>query len=242
MTNDHGIARVALNRPAARNAIPADGWAALAGCITDAAMRDPCVLVVESAVAGSFCAGADLDDLARLADDPAGGTELRLGMAAACDAIATLPCPSIALVDGGCFGAGVALAIACDLRVAGPAARFAIPPARLGIVYPAADVARLVALVGRAQVIRLLATGATIDGSEAARIGLVEIHATDAAAATAELAEAITANAPHSVTALRAMASGALTGAAADRSFDEAFAAPAFATRIAAMRGSRRTR
>lgn len=242
LTIEQGIARLALDRAAARNAIPADGWTLLAARIAEAAAADPRVLILGSAVAGSFCAGADLDDLALLAQDAAGGTALRTGMAAACDAIAALACPSIAAIDGGCFGAGVALAMACDLRIAGPAARFAIPPARIGIVYPAADVGRLVALVGRAQAILLLSTGSVIDGGEAARIGLVDRLADDAAAAADDLARSIAANDAASVAALRAMASGTLAGAVADEAFDRAFTGLAFAERIVAMRGARRAR
>ena len=95
-------------------------------------------------------------------------------MRAALDALRDLPIPTIASIEGPCYGAGVALAMACDLRIAGRGARFAITPAKIGISYPQEDVHRLVALVGPGQAARLLFTAETIDGAEAERIGLVE--------------------------------------------------------------------
>ena len=72
------------------------------------------------------------------------------------DSLRDLTIATVALVEGPCYGAGVALALACDLRIAGPGARFAITPAKFGISYPQEDVAGLVALVGPGQASRLL--------------------------------------------------------------------------------------
>lgn len=169
-----GIATISLDRAAARNALPTAAWRYLAA--TAAAVPiEARVVVIASAVPGIFCAGADLVDLARLAEDVSARTAFRTAMRDGVEAIAALPMPVIASVTGGCFGAGVALALAADLIVAAPDARFAIPPARLGIGYPAGDVARLVARIGRGQAARLLFTGAAIDAPEAQRIGLVEL-------------------------------------------------------------------
>jgi enoyl-CoA hydratase/carnithine racemase len=79
-----------------------------------------------------------------------------------------------------CVGGGCGLAIACDLRVAGPAARFGITPAKLGLAYSLHDTKLLVDLVGPAQAKRILFTGRLIDAAEAARIGLVDRLADDA--------------------------------------------------------------
>src|SRR3546814_14215523 len=119
------------------------------------------------------------------------------------DTLRDLPIPTIALVEGACFGAGVALAMACDWRVAGPGARFAITPAKLGIAYPQEDVHRLVSLVGVGQAARLLFGAQSIDAEEAARIGLVEVAASgDVADALRDLASAVIANAPPTPRAL----------------------------------------
>src|SRR3546814_18301748 len=83
-----------------------------------------------------FCAGADIKDMASLEADPALRSLFRQEMARSLTALKQLPIATIAAIDGGCFGAGVALALACDIRIAGKHAVFGITPAKLGILYP----------------------------------------------------------------------------------------------------------
>ncbi|MBB3692937.1 enoyl-CoA hydratase/isomerase family protein [Sphingomonas sp. BK580] len=168
------VAIVSIERPDARNALPTGAWRALAASLQTLPTRAR-ALLLRSAVPGVFCAGADLADLARLVEDVDARTEFRRALEDAVGALAALPIPTVAAVEGGCFGAGVALALGCDLIVATPAARFGIPPARLGIGYPAGDVARLARRIGRAQAARLLFTAGSIDSAEALRIGLVDM-------------------------------------------------------------------
>ncbi len=216
------VAAVLLDRPEARNAISMEGWRALARCFADLAASDASVVVLRSAVPGVFSAGADLAELARLADRPDERAPFRETMRAAIDAFAALPIPTVAAVDGGCFGAGVALALAADLIVAGQEARFAVPPAKLGIGYPAADVARLAARVGRGQAARLLFTAAPIDAGQALRIGLA-----DQIADADEIATTIATNDADALRLLKRVLAdpGHPAHAAA---FDASFGSPAF--------------
>lgn len=229
---DDGLARLTLNRPERRNAIPAAQWGMLAERI-DAA-RGARALIVTGAE-GAFCAGADLADFPMTPDDAA---RFRLAMRGALDALRGLPIPTIALIDGACYGAGVALAMACDLRLAASDAPFAITPAKIGISYPQEDVHRLVELVGPGQAARLLFTGLSIDGAEAARIGLVELAA-PLAAREAAIA-AILANGAESLVALkravRLAAGGARTDAEQDGAFDALLDGPELARRLEARR------
>lgn len=195
-----GIATIALDRPEARNAMPTDAWRDLAATVARLP-ADACVVVIASTRPSIFSAGADLRDLARLATDVPARAAFRDAMRAGIEAVAGLPMPTIAAVEGGCFGAAVALALACDLIVAGPEARFAVPPARLGIAYPAPDIARLTARVGQGAARRLLFTADTIDVSEALRIGLV-----DTIEASAEVAARIAGNDPAANALLKRMA------------------------------------
>lgn len=229
------VATITLGRPAARNAVPIASWDGLADRVEDAAAAAR-VILLRSAVAGCFCAGADLTEFPALMADPALVVRFREGMARATGALAGAAVPVIAVIDGGCFGAGVALAMACDLRVAGEQARFAIPPARLGIAYPQADVDRLRALVGPGQAARLLLTGDAIDAAEAARIGLVEMVVEDADGAGQAMASTIAANSALAIRALRA----ALRGGAGDAAFDALFAGPDLAERHAVVASRRR--
>jgi enoyl-CoA hydratase/carnithine racemase len=237
-----GVARLRLDRPQARNAVPANGWDELAERCADALGGGAAVLVLASA-RESFCAGADLADFRRFIADPAEATAFRLAMRRGLDALRDLPVATIALVEGPCFGAGVALAMACDLRIAGPAARFAITPAKLGISYPQEDVARLVELVGPGQAARLLFGAISLDSAEAERIGLVELAPADPAAAADALADAIRANSPQSIAILKRGIRLALDGVrrddAQDRRFDEMFRSAELPARLAELRPGR---
>lgn len=216
------VATVLLDRPQARNAISGEGWRSLTRCFTELAASDESVVVLRSAVPGIFSAGADLTELARLADHPAERAPFRETMRAAIDALAALPMPSIAAVEGGCFGAAVAVALAADLRVASEGATFAVPPAKLGIGYPAEDVARLAARVGQGQAANLLFTAAPIDASEARRIGLVDLSAN-----ADEVAATIAANDADSIRLLKAFLTPPLDPAHG-AAFDASFGSPAF--------------
>lgn len=239
LTLDGPVARLRLDRPEARNAIPARDWALLAHRCGEAT-RSGARLLVLSGTKQAFCAGADLQDFPAFAADPKATGAFRQQMRTGLDAVRDLPIATIAAVEGPCYGAGVALAMACDIRVAGEGARFAITPARFGISYPQEDVARLVALVGPGEASRLLLGASTIDSAEAARIGLVELAAADVGAAVDELAAAILANSGESIAvlkrAIRLAAEGANRDGGQDREFDALFGSADFRARLAALR------
>ena len=237
LTFDGAIARLTLERPEARNAIPAAGWAALEARIGEAGRSDARVLLVDGA-GEAFCAGADLGDFPAMQDDADAAAAFRLAMRGAIEALRNLAVPSVAAIDGPCFGAGVALAMACDLRIAGRGARFAITPAKIGISYPQEDIFSLVALVGPAQAARLLFTAGTIDADEALAIGLVE--QVDPPGGAEGVAAAIAANAPESLATLkrglRLASEGRRSDAGQDRIFDALVSGDELARRLEALR------
>ncbi|TFI59271.1 enoyl-CoA hydratase/isomerase family protein [Sphingomonas parva] len=234
------VARLTLVRPEARNAIPAHGWGDLAARAEEAVAAGARLLLVGGAGA-AFCAGADLGDFDALRDDPDARARFRTNMEDALERLARVPIPTLALIHGACFGAGVALAMACDLRLAAPAARFGITPAKLGIAYPQSDVARLVALVGPGQASRLLFTAGTIDAGEAARIGLVEIVSDDLESSAEALTQVVLANSAGSLAALKRgiglASAGHARDAGQDESFEALFGGEDLAARLAAFRG-----
>ena len=175
---DGSVGTIRLHRAAKRNAVTYDMWVAL-GEACHRMAHDPAVRVVVLRGEGDhFCAGADITEL--LAERAAGVPSFMDVNMAAEHALATLPKPVIAVVQGDCIGGGAALAIDCDLRIAVHGSRFGITPAKLGIVYPPASLERAVRLLGPAAK-RLLYTGDLIDAAEAHRIGLVdELVAPDA--------------------------------------------------------------
>lgn len=220
---DGQIARLTLNRPAARNAIPAGEWPSLAAAVDQAEQSGAHVLLVTGA-GGSFCAGADLSDFKAMHGDADMRVRFRQSMRQALGRLQGSTIVTVALIEGSCFGAGVALAMACDLRIAGTGASFAIPPAKLGISYPQEDISNLVTLVGPGQAARLLFSAEAIDGAEAARIGLVERDAGLALSATVEtLAATMAAYSGSSLAALKGGIRLAAAGVAQDEGQDARF-------------------
>ena len=94
-------------------------------------------VVVLRGAGDHFSAGADITEL--LADRATGSPSFMDANMAAEHALAMLPKPTIAVVQGDCIGGGCAVAIDCDFRLAVAGARFGITPAKLGIVYPPAS-------------------------------------------------------------------------------------------------------
>jgi enoyl-CoA hydratase/carnithine racemase len=168
--------------------------------------------------------------------DPEAAAQFRVAMREGIERIAALPIPTVALIGGACFGAGVALAMACDLRLVAPQALFAITPAKFGISFPQEDIARLVGLVGPGQAARLLLAAQPIDSAEALRIGLAEGRAEELEG----FVEALTANSAASLKVLKRglRLAGAGIGAdpGQDRAFDELLASEELADRLARIR------
>jgi enoyl-CoA hydratase len=129
------------------------------------------VLVVRGA-GGAFAAGTDIAQFqAFTSGDDGVAYERRLD--ALIDRLEAVTRPTIAAIDGAAVGGGCAIALACDLRLVTPRARLGIPVARtLGNCLSAANIARLVDLVGQAMVKDLLFTGRLIDADEAHALGL----------------------------------------------------------------------
>ncbi len=94
------------------------------------------VIVLKGDGGNDFCSGADISEFAAVRSDHESATHYEALNVAAFAAIRQAPVPVIAAICGICFGGGLGLAAACDLRIADRSARFAIPAARLGLAYP----------------------------------------------------------------------------------------------------------
>lgn len=235
LSREGAVATIALVRPEARNALSTAAWQQLAAAARN--VGDARAVILRSDVAGIFSAGADVREFEALAADAALRVPFRNAMRAAIDAIAALPVPVIAAVDGGCFGAAVALILAADIRVAGNLAEFAVTPARLGLGYPEQDTARLSAQVGKGMASLMLFTGDKLRADEAHKVGLVELKVRKAAETAQSIANAVAGNAPASIRQLKAALNGA-TGL--DPAFDAAFGGHEFAEGLAAFRERRK--
>jgi enoyl-CoA hydratase/carnithine racemase len=194
------VATVVIRNPARRNAMTPAMWRQLPVLLDDLE-ADPAVrALVLTGADGTFCAGADLGDLDELLD--AGDASIAV---AAEERLARFAKPTVAAIRGACVGGGCQLAVACDLRIAAGDARFGVPPARLGLVYPAPTTRRLARLVGPAAAKHLLFTSELIDADRALRIGLAdEVLPVDGLAARVdEITAAVVARSQLSVAAAK---------------------------------------
>ncbi|HCA85829.1 MAG TPA: enoyl-CoA hydratase [Streptomyces sp.] len=166
-----GIATVTIHHPAKRNAMTAAMWRELP-VLLERLAADPSVrALVLTGSGGTFCAGADIGELGTAGQDDGGPQSLA---AAAEEALAAFPKPTLAAVRGYCVGGGCQLAAACDLRFAAEGSSFGVTPARLGIVYPATATRRLTRLVGPATTKYLLFSAELIGAERALRTGLID--------------------------------------------------------------------
>ena len=190
-----GVGWITLNRPAAINAINdairTGVPAALAAMDADDAIR---VIVVQGSGPRGFCAGADIKE-----NKPVEGAiaaRERLTRAPWIESFDRVSKPVIASIHGYCFGGGLEIALACDIRIACGDARFALPETGLGLIPGGGGTQRLPRLVGLAKALDLLVTGDRIDAAEALRCGLITrlvAERGDLERETAELAKRIAA-------------------------------------------------
>jgi len=175
------IAMITFNRPDKHNALTIEMFREIPRIFgeLDADQRVK-VIVVRGAGERAFASGADIAEFRELRSTPEDAAHYNLAVAVAEDAIEASSKPTIAHVHGYCIGGGCGVAVACDFRLADTKARFAITPARLGIVYSVEPTKRLYDLVGPAQAKLLLMTGRQITAQRAHEIGLVEeVHEPD---------------------------------------------------------------
>lgn len=218
-TTNGPVATLTFNRPEARNALTWEMYDALvAACDTVDANPDIRVFVVKGA-GQAFAAGTDIAQFTGLSTaEDALAYERRLD--AIIDRVEHVAVATIAQVEGVAAGGGCLIALACDLRVCAPAAKFGVPIARtLGNCLSAANYVRLLDLVGPAHLKDLLFTGRLIDAAEARTLGLVtRIAAADEIdTVTSELTTTIAANAPLTIRATKEALRRLRSADAADR-------------------------
>lgn len=250
LTVADGVATILFERRAARNAMLLRTWRALADAVA-AADADPAVgVIVLRGAGGHFGAGNDIAEFAALRADRTGAEGYGWAMARAMMAIEQAAKPVVAGIEGSCFGASVAVALAADLRLASRDAVLAITPARLGALYLRSDHHRLVALVGPGQARRMIFTACALGAEQAEAIGLIE-QCADAGRFEDELAaltEAILAGSTHTLRHSKRLLRGAGAGHAPAETaesigwFADAMQGPDFAEGVTAFLAKRAPR
>jgi len=173
-SSDGAIARVAFDRPHAHNAMTWSMYEQLE-CICAKIRADSSIRAVAFAGVGgkAFIAGTDIAQFRNFASAEDGAAyEKRVEKFV--QAVDTLPIPTLAVVEGWCVGGGLAIASACDLRVATPSARFGVPIARtLGNCLAAGVYARLLAEFGVGRAKRMLLLSEMLTAEEAREAGFL---------------------------------------------------------------------
>ena len=166
------VAYVTVNNPGKRNALGIEGKRGIAATFGELAKNERLrVVVITGAGEKSFIAGADI---AEMKDLDAAHAEVEHTLThVANESIRALPVPVIARVNGYCFGFGMELAAACDIRIGVETAKFGMPEVRVGIPS-GMEAALLPALVGWGKAAELVLTGDIIDAHEAYRIGFLQ--------------------------------------------------------------------
>jgi len=199
LTNDDGEIRwLTFDRPERKNAIPFDGFEALRDVFVEFDRSDQRVLIIQGN-GGAFCAGADLDPEARGEMVSASFRHQRMKIIdEAATALHRLTKPTIAAVEGYAVGAGMNLALGCDVVIAAESAQFSEIFVKRGLTLDFGGTWLLPRVVGLQRAKELALSGRMVDADEAAKIGLaLEVVPTDRLQDRAmELAESFLAGAP----------------------------------------------
>lgn len=179
---DDAVVTLRLSNPARLNAFDRSQWAALDAAIADAAADDSVRLVILRGDGGkAFSPGADISEFETERASPEQAQDYGNAMDATLDRIRTCPHPTLAAIEGACCGIGLAVALACDLRLCTESSRFGVPVSRLGIAMALPELKLVVDAVGPANALEILLEGRVFDAARAAAMGLVNRVAPDSA-------------------------------------------------------------
>ena len=168
------VATIVFDQKGRRNALRLKTWLALPRLIAEAEQRPDVELLVLRGAHGVFGSGNDIVEFGAVRGDPGAAKTFGAAMAKAMQAVEAASKPVLVAIEGVCYGASVALALAGDLRVAATNATFAVTPAKLGVIYLRSDLHRLVAAVGTGPSKLLIYSAEPVSAARAQQIGLVD--------------------------------------------------------------------
>lgn len=185
-TNDN-IVIATLNRPRARNTVSFPMWEAMAKLVSQLEDESPARALILQGAEGYFSSGGDVKiPPARGEGALARGKRLEIGQRVL-NRIQALPMPVIAAVEGGAYGVGWGIALACDLTFAGASVQFGAPFVKIGVVPDGGTAWMLTRELGRRKAMEILLSCEPIPASEAAALGLVNQVVPDGQALDAAL-------------------------------------------------------
>jgi methylglutaconyl-CoA hydratase len=198
--DERGVARVTLNRPEVYNAYNGELIAALLTAYDALAAKNPRAVVI-SGQGKNFQAGADVGWLNSVRQSsPQDNLKASRMTAEAVQRLNLLPVPTVALVQGACFGGGTGIVAACDIVIAADNAMFSIAEVRVGVAGTII-IPQLNDAIGLRQVRRYALTGERFDAKEAHRIGLVHeiVPLAELEAAGERIVDELLTNGPEAV-------------------------------------------
>ena len=193
------VATFTMNRPARRNALTGTMLEAMLEGFARVAADDDIGVVILTGAEGAFCAGGDVKAMAEGTEFAAQGLEAKAaGLRRVMETsrlLHEMPKPTIAVVPGAAAGAGLSLALACDMRIASRSAKFATAFARVGYSGDFGGSYYLTSLVGTAKARELYFTAELLDAEAANRLGMINrlVDDDNLATATKDLAEQLAA-------------------------------------------------
>jgi len=201
-----GIGRMIFNNPERHNAVSLDMWDAadkiLKDFVEDDAVR---VIIVTGAGGKAFVSGADISKFEKERGSPDSVRHYNDRVRQVYDGVHALSKPTIAMVNGYCIGAGLGLAVCCDLRFCSDKSKFGLPAAKLGLGYPFEGLNRLVKTVGPGAARDITFSGRRLDAEEALSIGLVQkvLAEDELEEFVVSYAKTVAANAPLTVKSMK---------------------------------------
>lgn len=217
-----GVATVTLNRPEVNNAYDGDLIQGLLATMDALGGQRELRVVVLRGNGRHFQAGADLSWLRDVAArSEAENVRVSRATAEAVHRLNTVPVPTVALVQGGCFGGGTGIIAACDVVIAADNAIFSISETRWGLMA-GIIIPQLNDAMGVRQVRRYALTGERFDAHEARRIGLVHevVPLAELDAAGARIVDQLLQNAPDANAQTKAVALASAWGKVSDEMFE----------------------
>ena len=205
---DNGVGWLTFNNPERRNAVSLDMALRVSEVMEEfTANGDVRVVVLKGAGGKAWVSGADISEFENRRANAEQAHGYQRNSLSMYEAVHDCPKPVIAMIQGYCMGGGVALAVACDLRIAATDAIFAIPAARLGIGYHANFTRWVVETVGAPTAKEILFTARRYPAEEALRIGLANrvVPVEDLESYTRDYVKTIVENAPLSLRATKAI-------------------------------------
>ena len=206
-----GLAIITIHRPQAKNALTANMWAQLAAIAKQSILNPNNKVLIIRGYGHNFTAGSDIKEFNAISLEEA--EHAFIHMENTISTVEQLPIPVIAVIDGPAMGAGLELALACDLRIGSENARLGIPVGKLGITLNQKFTKRLVDLVGPAKTKDFVFTGRIYNSEEALHSGLLNyvVEAAQITRYSLELGQLIASMSPDSLKAVKQSVHACLT-------------------------------